>query len=140
MTTNKMKKLVLLSAFLLAGCATIDQAIEAYEMKFDSNQYQLITDIRTLSSIAKNNCGDIAQSKAVSVDVSIKSLTLMNYAEHNPHNSTIQKSSIELNSMVQDLSDKYKAGAVSPIFCKIKFQNIEQAANTMQRIEGSKPK
>jgi hypothetical protein len=135
-----MKKLTLIVFLLISGCASINDGMEAFLMKYDNNQYKIITEIRAMSTVAKNNCSDVMQSKNSSIDISLKTLTLMNYAEHKPHNTTIQKSSIELNDMAQDLSDKYKVGAVSPVFCKIKFQNIEQATNTMQQIEGSKPK
>ena len=135
-----MKKVLLTLAILLSGCATINDAIDAYLMKYDNNEYKLITEVRTKAGSAKNNCADTTESKRIAKELLYTSTFLMHYAEHLPHNKPIQQATVELNDMVKGLSDKYDGGAVSPVFCKIKFTSIEESANRMQQSEGKKPK
>jgi uncharacterized protein YceK len=135
-----MKKLLLVTVLSLSGCATINDAIDAYLMKYDNNEYKLITEVRTKAGSAKNNCADIIESKRISKELLYTSTFLMHYAEHLPHNKPIQQATVELNDMVKGLSDKYDSGSVSPVFCKIKFTSIEESANKMQQSEGKKPK
>jgi hypothetical protein len=43
--------------------------------------------------------------------------------------------------MAKGLVDRYNSGQpVSAVFCKIKFENIEQNAETIQKSTGSKPR
>jgi uncharacterized protein YceK len=135
-----MKKLLLVTVLSLSGCATINDAIDAYLMKYDNNEYKLITEVRTKAGSAKNNCADTMESKRISKELLYTSTFLMHYAEHLPHNKPIQQATVELNDMVKGLSDKYDSGSVSPVFCKIKFTSIEESANKMQQSEGKKPK
>ena len=135
-----MKKLLLIAVILLTGCATFNDAIDAYLMKYDNNEYKLITEIRTKAGVAKDKCSDAVESKRVAKELTYTSSFLMHYAEHLPHNKPMQKATVELNDMVKGLSDRYDTGTVSPVFCKIKFKNIEDSANTMQKSEGSKPR
>ena len=67
-------------------------------------------------------------------------LNLKNYAEYLPHNKPVQKSSEELYDMVDGLNNQYKGEKVSEVFCRIKMNNIEAAATTIQKMEGSKPR
>jgi hypothetical protein len=133
-----MKKVLLV--LLLSGCATFNDALDAYLMKYDNNEYKLITEIRTKAGVAKDKCSDPVESKRLAKELSYTSVFLMHYAEHLPHNKPIQQATVELNDMVKGLSDKYDSGTVSPVFCKIKFKNIEDSANTMQQSEGKKPR
>jgi len=135
-----MKKLLLITTLLLSGCATFNDALDAYLMKYDNNEYKLITEIRTKAGVAKDKCRDPVESKKLAKELSYTSAFLMHYAEHLPHNKPIQQATVELNDMVKGLSDKYDSGTVSPVFCKIKFKNIEDSANTMQQSEGKKPR
>ena len=135
-----MKRVLLILVLLLSGCATFNDALDAYLMKYDNNEYKLITDIRTKAGIAKDKCNDPIESKRVAKELSYTSTFLMHYAEHLPHNKPMQHATVELNDMVKGLSEKYDNGTVSPVFCKIKFKNIEDSANTMQKSEGNKPR
>jgi hypothetical protein len=134
-----MKKLLMVLVFL-SGCATFNDAMDAYLMKYDTNEYKLITEVRTKAGSAKNNCADSIESKRLAKELLYTSTFLMHYAEHLPHNKPIQHATVELNDMVKGLSDKYDSGIVSPVFCKIKFTSIEESANRMQQSEGKKPK
>jgi hypothetical protein len=135
-----MKKLLLITVLMLSGCATINDVMDAYLMKYDNNEYKLITEIRTKAGSAKHTCSDAVESKKLAKELSYNSTLLMHYAEHLPHNKSIQRATVELHDMVKGLSDRYDSGSVSPVFCKIKFTNIEESANRMQQSEGKKPR
>jgi hypothetical protein len=136
-----IKKSIVLMSMLLAGCASVDKAVDAYLMKYDNNEYNLINEIRTTSSLAKDDCGDVALSKANSDNLYRLSLTLKNYAENLPHNGPVQKSSVDLFEITNGLNKQYKSGEkVSEVFCRIKMNSIETNATTIQKMEGSKPK
>jgi hypothetical protein len=63
------------------------------------------------------------------------------FTQHLPHDRDIQTASVELDKMAKGLVDRYNSGQpVSAVFCKIKFENIEQNAETIQKSTGSKPR
>ena len=132
-----MKKLIAIVAVsLLSGCAVID----AYLMKYDPNEYQQISDIRTTAQFAKGACDNNDISKLNAEIISRKTVEFKNLVEYIPHNAPVIASSIELDKMAQGLKDQYSKGKVSPTFCKIKFQTIEKSAETMQKTIGDKPR
>lgn len=136
-----MKKYSLMLVMLLAGCSTIDKAVDSYLMKFDANEYKLITDIRTNASLAKTDCKDTEKSKRNIEKLWVSALSLKNYAENLPHNGPIQKASTEMYDIVNSISSHYQSNdKVSEVYCKVKLGTIENNASTMQQIEGSKPK
>lgn len=134
-----MKKiLVLLSLSALTGCGSL---LDAYLMKYDPNEYWLVTDVRTMSSFYKNQCDNQTVSKQNAYLLLSKTTNFANYTEHLPHNDTVKKSSVELKGMAQGLNDMYvKSDKVSPTFCKIKFESIERNAELMQKTIGAKPR
>jgi hypothetical protein len=136
-----MKKYILTLGILLAGCSTIDKTVDSFLMKFDANEYKLITDIRTNASLAKSECNDTVKSRKNVERIYISALSLKNYAENLPHNGPIQKASVEMFDIVDGINKHYQANdKVSETYCKVKMGSIENNANTMQQIEGSKPK
>jgi len=136
---KKIMALVIVSA--LSGCSTINTLVESYLMKYDTNEYNLITDIRTTAKLSKTSCADNEQSIKNAQLLSNKSVNFVNYVEYLPHNNKVKASSIELNQMIQGLNDRYKkADKVSITFCNIKFESIEHNAETMQKIIGAKPR
>lgn len=133
-----MKKFILASAVtLLSGCTLLD----AYLMKYDPNEYQQISNIRTTASIAKTQCDNPQLSNANAVTISNKTLEFVQFAQYVPRNDKVKAASIELDKMAQGLKDQYaKSDKVSPTFCKIKFGGIESSAETIQRVVGDKPR
>lgn len=133
-----MKKLVsIIVITLLSGCAVID----AYLMKYDTNEYKLITEIRADAQNYKTACANELLSTTNSIAIADKTNLFMLYSQYQPHNEPVQKASIELNKIAQGVKDQYaKGGKVSPVFCKLKFDNIEKSAETIQRTVGDKPR
>mgnify|MGYP003336117048 CR=1 FL=1 len=133
-----MKKLaVLIIATMLSGCAAVD----AFLMKYDPNEYQQISDIRTTAYLSKESCSDPARAKVQAEVLANKTLTFKQFVQYLPRNDKVIAASGDLDKIAQGLRDQYaKTDKVSPAFCKIKFQNVESSAESMQKIIGDKPR
>jgi len=133
-----MKKLLLILAVsLLPGCALID----SYLTKYDTNEYRIITEIRSEAAEYKAECGNPIISNPNAIAMANKTQLFVNYSQYQPYNTPVQKSSVELNKIAQGLKEQYAKGTtVSPMFCKIKFESIEKSAESMQKIIGNKPR
>jgi hypothetical protein len=133
-----MKKLVLIAFIsLLSGCAVLD----AYLMKYDTNEYRIITEIRAEAKGYKEECNDPLLSRPNAIAMADKTNLFVMYSQYLPHNKPVITASIELDKIAQGLKTQYTSSAkVSPAFCKIKFQSIETSAESMQKIIGDKPR
>jgi hypothetical protein len=132
-----MKKLILLTALLLNGCALVD----AYLMtKYDPSEYQLITNIRHTAQQAKSQCNDAVISKSNSVNLSLQTHLFVLYSEHVPRNKDVITAASELDAIAQGLSTQYTKATVSTVFCRIKIESIESAADHMQAVIGARPR
>ena len=129
-----MKKLLLVTLLALPGCALID----AYNLKYDVMEYNQITDIRTSAHLAKAKCDDPLQAVGPANAISIKTLNFANYTQYRSDKPTAE-AAVKLNEIAHGLSDKFENDAVSPMFCKIKFEEVEKSADTMQKTIGAKP-
>lgn len=133
-----MKRLLILIALLLSGCTSM---IEAYSLKYDTNEYLLITYIRNSAGLSKNTCNDQTSSKNNANDIALKTSFFVNFTQYSASNSDVKTAAIELNNISIGLTAQYNNGRqVSPTFCKLKFENIETNAETIQKTIGKKPK
>jgi hypothetical protein len=137
---NPFKYVILLvvGATLLNGCALYD----AYTMTgYDSNEYLLITEIRTNANLSKEACNDATQSRLNAMAMSHKTTLFQNYEEQIPRNKNGANASVELNKIAQGLKARYNDGtAVPALFCKLKFESIEHSAQTIQHVIGKRPR
>lgn len=132
-----MKKIILVVLAFLSGCSLLD----AYLMKYDPNEYSIITEIRSDAQGYKTTCDNELMSTTNAVALADKTRMFTLFSEHQPHNEPVVKASVELNKIAQGLKTQYVSGnKVSPVFCKIKFESIEHSAETMQKIIGAKPR
>jgi hypothetical protein len=133
-----MKRLVLIALVsLLPGCALVD----AYLMKYDTNEYRMITEIRADAQGYKKDCDDPTLSKTNAGAMANKTNLFVMYSQYLPHNKPVISASMELDKIAQGLKTQYSSSAkVSSAFCKIKFQSIETSAESMQKIIGDKPR
>jgi hypothetical protein len=129
--------LTALTVLSLTGCSTL---IDSYLMKYDPNEYQQISDIRTTAFYGKSYCDNTEQAKQQAESLSKKTYTFKNYVEYLPHNDKVISASGELDKIAQGLSSQYQKGSVSNAFCKIKFDSIEKSAEVMQKTIGAKPR
>lgn len=133
-----MKKLLAIGlAVLLSGCSTL---FDSYLMKYDTNEYRIVTEIRSDAQGYKTACANELLSVTNAVAIADKTRLFKLYSEHQPHNDPVIKASIELDKIAQGLKNQYNTGKVSPMFCKIKFESIEHSAEAMQKIIGAKPR
>jgi hypothetical protein len=131
-----MKKLLILMVLSLQGCAIVDAYLMTH---FDPNEYKLITEIRTESEMYKKDCDDPLKAKTNAINLANKTQLFQNYSEFVPRNKEVIQSSKDLNEIAQGLATKYSQ-QVSPIFCKLKLQNIEGNASLMQKTIAGRPR
>jgi hypothetical protein len=134
-----MKKIIIaFSMLLLSGCSLLDAYLMTH---YDSNEYQLITDIRAEAQLAKTECDDAIVSRANAYKLAYNTKRFVLYSEHVPRNTDVINASKDLHVLAQGLVDQYaKSDKVSPGFCKIKFTNVETSANKMQQVIGRRPR
>lgn len=136
-----MKYFILPLLFLLSGCATYDKVLDAFFMKYDSNEYRLISEIRSNAKIFKDECTIIENSKINAQTISNQSTNFVYLTQYLPRNRVVNQAAIELDKIIQGLNDQYKKnGKVSATFCKIKYESIEKNAELMQKKIGDKPR
>lgn len=133
-----MKKLILASTIvLLSGCSVMD----AYLMKYDTNEYRIVSEIRAEAHAYKSECDNPLLARPNSIAIADKTQFFVFYAEYIPHNEPVKRASVELNKIAQGLKEQYAGDKkASAAYCRIKFESIEKSAETIQRITGDKPR
>jgi hypothetical protein len=133
-----MKKLAIILAILaLNGCALYDALMMT---GFDSNEYYLVTQIRTDAQVYKTQCDNPVLAPANAQAIALKTKLFQNYSEQIPSNENGIKASTSLNEIAQGLDDAYKKSTPSPVFCKLKYGSIENAAYVIQHVVGNRPR
>ena len=133
-----MKRLsIVLVALVLNGCALYDALMLT---GFDSNEYYLVTQIRTDAQVYKTQCENPALAPANAQAIALKTRLFQNYSEQIPRNENGIKASEGLNEIAQGLNDAYKKGMPSPVFCKLKYGSIENTAYVIQHVVGNRPR
>lgn len=132
-----MKKLILLIPFLFSGCAVYD----AYFMaKFDMNEYQYITRIRTQAQLGAPKCGTPEVVENVKY-IYVAAQEYKNYAEKIPHNENSFKLATTLTDITNEFYKKYQDDKPpSAVYCKAKFAAIERSSENVQTVLGAKPR
>lgn len=127
-----MKKLLLVCivTLQLSGCAVWDIYNQS---KYDTNEYALVTEIRTLAQTSKG-CDEASVKKLY-----FTTLQLNNFSEYQNGNN---KKSVEMNTgllnMVRELYNKPQP--IAPIYCNAKLNIIEISAEAIQKVTGTKPR
>lgn len=130
-----MKKIALtLLVMTLSGCTVFD----AYFMAgYDNQEYYLINKIRTKAQIAQKSCDKPLETKPQVNDIIYTSIELRNFTQHIPRNPEAYK----MAGQMVELSEQIKIDEkTSPVFCKMKFQQVERSAEKIQQVIGSKPR
>ena len=121
----------------LSGCAAVDALLMG---KYDNNEYQLITTIRYDAQIASADCADDAASKANANNIAYLTGLYALYESERPHNDDSIKASKALDEMAQELRKRYNSGEkINALYCKLKFESIENSASLMQHVQGKRP-
>lgn len=133
-------KIALVSSIVtfLPGCALLD----AYFMaKYDTNEYNLITEIRTIAETQTKACDD-AQEGAFVFDLLVyKSTQVANFTQYIPDNEDAHKLAKNVVEIAKQGKEAYeKNDNVSSTFCKLKLKQIQRTAEMSQKVYGSKPR
>ena len=134
-----MKKLVVILAFMLNGCALYDAYMQT---GFDNQEYMLITQIRTDAQVYKKQCGNHLLAATNAQSISAKTDLFEKYSELSPRNENGISASKSLNAIAQGLAIAYvdPKGDPSATFCRLKYGSIENAAYVIQHVVGNRPR
>ncbi len=129
--------LVAFTATVLSGCALWD----AYFMApYDANEYMLITEIRTNAALYREQCANPVLAPVNAQAMANRTLLYERYEENIPRNENGFRAARALNEISQGLNTAYVKGPVSPVFCKLKYNNIEHSAEIIQRVTAGRPR
>lgn len=133
--------LIILSVFALSGCSTVKNVWDAYFMaKFDVNEYQYITRIRTHSQIGAPKCGTPAVTENVKA-IYVYAREYKNYAEKIPNNENSYQLATTLTQITEDFYKRYQGETPpSATYCRAKFAAIERSSENIQTVLGTKPR
>lgn len=132
-----MKRLLILLPLLLSGCAVYDAFFMA---KFDVNEYQYITRIRTHAQIGAPMCGTPEVVNEVKYIYGV-SQEYKNYAEMIPRNENSFELATTLTKITDEFYKRYQSDKVPSVaYCKAKFSAIERSAENIQKVIGAKPR
>ena len=124
-------------ALSLTSCAVWD----AYMMApYDANEYMQITEIRTTAIQYRRQCDNPILAPANAQAMANRTELYEKYEEQIPRNANGFKSAQALNEISQGLNTAYAKGPVSPMFCRLKYNNIEHGAELIQRVIAGRPR
>lgn len=136
-----MKLIIVLSLALLTGCSTVKNVWDSYFMaKFDVNEYQYITRIRTHSQLGSPKCGSPEVMEHVKYIYTVAQ-EYKNYAEMIPRNENSFGLATTLTTITDEFYKRYQGDKPpSAVYCKAKFAAIERSAENIQKVIGAKPR
>jgi hypothetical protein len=133
-----MKLLIVFLLLSLSGCTVIDAYLMA---KFDSNEYQLVNQIKSTAEAHIQDCNDRDTMNRVVEYLFLKGTEFKNYTAHIPHNEKATALSSEIYKELIGLHNRYAdPKKISETYCKTKLSTIEESANTIQEVIGDKPR
>jgi hypothetical protein len=133
-----MKRIVLaLTCVLLNSCALLDAYLMA---PYDANEYLQITEIRVIAGQYRQQCDNFQVSVVNVQDITHRTMMFERYSEYIPRNENGYRAAKALNEIAQGLGTAYGKGIVSSVFCRIKYNNLEQAAELIQRVTAGRPR
>jgi ubiquitin C-terminal hydrolase len=105
--------------------------------KYDNQEYYLINSIRTKAQVAQRSCDTPVALKSEIKEIVNTSLEFKNFTQYIPRNPEAFK----MAGQMVELSEQIKFDdKTSPIFCKMKLQQVERNAEKIQTVLGSKPR
>jgi hypothetical protein len=130
-----IKKLAIVTLTLsLSGCALFD----AYFMAgYDNQEYVLINKIRTQAQIASKRCDNPQSIKPEVQQMVNTAIEFKNFTQYIPRNPEAYKMAGQMVELTEQIKFDEKT---SPVFCKMKIQQVERNAEKIQQVLGSKPR
>ena len=115
--------------------------LDAYLMApYDANEYLQITEIRVMAGQYRQQCDSFQTSAVNAQDITRRTMMFERYSEYIPRNENGFKAARALNEIAQGLNTAYGKGIISATFCRLKYNNIEQAAEIIQRTTAGRPR
>jgi len=131
-----MKKLAIISVFLLSGCSVVQSYFMA---KYDTVEHAMINDIRTTAEIA--DCKDLPAMKNTAYRLYSVGTAFKNYSNSIPNNEPSAYIADNLLTIIRGVNNKYQTSSeVSETYCKLKIDSIKNAAAEAQRVIARKPR
>jgi len=125
----------LILASFLSGCSILSMS------KYDTNEYLVVTEIRTLSSIAKSNCNDQVATKNAVNAIFYKTLLFKNFTEKLEYNQDTIKAATGVYDIVKGMKDRYdNETEISEAYCNLKMTAIESTSAAIQHGLSRKPR
>lgn len=141
MVSIKNVFIAILASTSLSGCAIVGSIWDAYRLApYDSNEYALINKIRTQTELSAGDCSDQVKSQQNYNAIYHNAVELKNFSQYIPKNTDTQKLTVNLHDLAKQGKDAYGKGSVSEAFCKLKLQQINRTAETIQTLVGKRPK
>lgn len=136
-----MKLLAVVFLSLLTGCSTVKNVWDSYFMaKFDVNEYQYITRIRTHAQLGTPKCGTPEVIEHVKY-IHVVAQEYKNYAEMIPRNENSFQLAGTLTQITDEFYKRYQGNQPpSAVYCRAKFAAIERSSENIQRVIGAKPR
>jgi hypothetical protein len=88
----------------------------------------------------RQQCDNFRASAANAQDITRRTMMFERYSEYIPRNENGYRAARALNEIAQGLGVAYSKGIVSSVFCRIKYNNLEQAAELIQRTTAGRPR
>ena len=126
----------ILSCFILislSGCKAIDAFLMA---RYDTNEYGLVTKIKTLADTAQCNDKDSITESAKMMW--LYSVELKNFTQYIPRNTESFDMASKLTEITVGLHNK--KGDMSAVYCEQKLKIITKTAEDIQKSLGGKPR
>lgn len=133
-------RILLVGVLLLGlnGCAMIDAYFMAH---FDSNEYLLVDEIKSLAEVSPASCSDRDKMNSIVGNLYLTATKLKNYSIYIPRNEKTIPLTESLYDEVYKLQTRYQnPDKISVVYCKMKLNIIEKSADTIQEVVGSKPR
>jgi len=121
---------------LLSGCTVLDSLRLA---KFDTNEYGSVVDLRSYAQVVTPFCDEEYFDYDFVMQLHMLSTSMFNYAQFLPNNDDTVEMVKTLHEIVQQFKVKYDTQEyVSKNYCRLKLQQIERSARTIQETIGRK--
>ena len=133
-----MKRLILITVFLLNGCAVVDY----YRMaKWDNNEYQLANEVQTAATLGYDFCPSQKDVVYYVDHIYTKSVEFKNYANDIERNEETVKMADNLMAITKGLKERYHSGDdVSQKYCELKMTSVQTSTGTIKKSLGAKPR
>lgn len=133
-----MKRLILITALLLNGCALVDIYRQA---KWDNNEYALANEIQTAATLGYDFCSSKKDAVYYVDHIYTKSVEFRNYTADIERNQEATTMADNLLGITKSLKERYHSGDdVSQKYCELKMTTVQTSTGTIKRVLGAKPR